>query len=229
MTRSAVALCVFPLKKELKLFRQALIEKGFNYDQNPIGKLCGFRFVDLNLLLVHGGHGKTQFALQTQYVVNRVGDVEFICCSGAAGALSPELAAGDVVLADKTIEHDYIERFTKQSLPEFEADDQLLKSFEQAYLPIAENFRLRKAIIASGDEDIVDPARGAQVRSETGADAVAWEGAGGARAAVFNKIPFIEIRGITDSANASSSSDFAQNLKRAMDNIASLFVSKNTA
>ena len=47
----------------------------------------------------------------------------------------------------------------------------------------------------------------------TGALAVAWEGAGGARACHFSGIPFLEIRGITDSADSDAASDFRATLE----------------
>lgn len=56
-------------------------------------------------------------------------------------------------------------------------------------------------------------------------DAVAWEGAGGARACKFSGVPFLEIRGITDAADHSAASDFEKNLEVAMYNIALLIVS----
>lgn len=56
----------------------------------------------------------------------------------------------------------------------------------------------------------------------TGALAVAWEGAGGARACHFSGIPFVEIRGITDRADSDAASDFEANLGSAMGNVARL-------
>jgi nucleoside phosphorylase len=56
-------------------------------------------------------------------------------------------------------------------------------------------------MIASGDEDIVTIERAAELHTQTGAVAVAWEGAGVARACLFSQIPYLEIRGITDTAD----------------------------
>ena len=52
--------------------------------------------------------------------------------------------------------------------------------------------------------------------------AVAWEGAGGARACAFSGVPFVEIRGVTDTADPNAASDFEQNLEIAMSNLAAL-------
>jgi nucleoside phosphorylase len=70
--------------------------------------------------------------------------------------------------------------------------------------------------IASGHEDIVHAERAAQVRAATDALCVAWEGSGGARAARFNGIGFIEIRGITDTADEHAAAAFHANVRTVM-------------
>ena len=75
--------------------------------------------------------------------------------------------------------------------------------------------------IASGDEDIIEPAR---AREATGALCVAWEGAGAARAASFSGLHFLEVRAITDSADAAAAIDFHANLERSMPNLGHLLL-----
>ena len=69
---------------------------------------------------------------------------------------------------------------------------------------------------------MVETERKRALHESTGALAVAWEGAGGARACAFNRIPFIEIRGVTDTADHNAASDFEENLEVAMCNLATL-------
>ncbi|HMB33077.1 MAG TPA: acyltransferase, partial [Methylomirabilota bacterium] len=76
--------------------------------------------------------------------------------------------------------------------------------------------------VASGDEDIVSVDRAQALRDATGALAVAWEGAGGARACAFSATPYLELRAVTDQANVEASSHFAQHLPLAMRNLATL-------
>jgi adenosylhomocysteine nucleosidase len=45
-------------------------------------------------LVAPGGHGKTQFAVQAQYLIGRFSSVELVICAGAAGSLAPELSVG---------------------------------------------------------------------------------------------------------------------------------------
>ena len=74
------------------------------------------------------------------------------------------------------------------------------------------------------DEDIVDEVRRKEVHELTDALAVAWEGIGGARACAFSHIPFVEIRGITDVANADARSSFKAHLERVMAHVAAFIV-----
>jgi len=67
---------------------------------------------------------------------------------------------------------------------------------------------------------LVEGDRAAQIRAETAALCVAWEGAGAARAAGLNCLSFVEIRAITDGADGAAAVDFRSNLERAMPNLA---------
>jgi len=64
--------------------------------------------------------------------------------------------------------------------------------------------------------------RGRELREVTGALVAAWEGAGGAKACQFSKTPFLEIRGVTDTADHNAATDFKANLETAMGHIAAL-------
>jgi adenosylhomocysteine nucleosidase len=87
------------------------------------------------------------------------------------------------------------------------------------------SFQVNFAPVASGDEDVMDIDRREAIHKLTGAFAVAWEGAGGARACQFSNIPFIEIRGVTDLADNNTVSDFKTNIESVMDNMAVLIIS----
>ena len=75
-------------------------------------------------------------------------------------------------------------------------------------------------VIASGDEDIMSSSRASELHQDTGADVVAWEGAGGARACQLAGVNYIEIRGVTDQAGESAPEEFKKNLPKAMKNLA---------
>src|SRR5688572_9425909 len=105
-----------------------------------------------------------------------------LLCVGAAGSLAGAVQIGDVVVADVTIEHDCKRRFSPKPLPRFDADSMLVQQLGRATDQSDWPFQVHVGAIASGDEDIVDSARAAEVQAATGALCVAWEGSGGARA-----------------------------------------------
>ena len=70
-------------------------------------------------LVAPGGHGKTQFAVQAQYLIGRFPAVRLLICAGAAGSLASELSVGDVVVGTETVEHDYRLLFGTRPLPRF--------------------------------------------------------------------------------------------------------------
>ena len=124
-------LFVAPLHKELEFFTQSLRERGYSAIPLSIGRIATWHFPALDLVVAHGGHGKTQFGVQTQHLLDQARDVEAVVCVGAAGALADDLAVGNLVLATVTVEHDYTERFSPHPLPRFEADAALLASLQQ--------------------------------------------------------------------------------------------------
>lgn len=85
-------------------------------------------------------------------------------------------------------------------------------------------FQVHFGPIASGDEDIVGTGRRKEIQKRTKGMVVAWEGAGGARACQFSGMPYLEIRGVSDSANRDASADFEKNLPTAMQNVAAVVV-----
>src|SRR5215472_17450831 len=74
---------------------------------------------DWRALVAPGGHGKTQFAVQAQYVIDQFPSVELAICAGAAGSLAPDLSFGDVVVGTETVEHDSRQLFATRPLPRF--------------------------------------------------------------------------------------------------------------
>jgi adenosylhomocysteine nucleosidase len=147
--------------------------------------------------------------------------VDLVVCAGVAGALAAGIAVGDIVIATRTIEHDFQRRFSPRPAPAFDGDAAAIRQLRE--LVIAEPaFALHFGQIASGDEDVVSVDRAQAVRLATEAMAVAWEGAGGARACTFSQMPYLEIRAVTDHASVDAPADFAENLVLAMRNIATL-------
>ena len=176
---------------------------------------------DWRAVVAPGGHGKTQFAVQAQYLIDRFSLVELVICAGAAGSLAPDLSVGDVVVGTETVEHDYRLLFATRPLPRFPGHGPSIDALRLVARGIS-GFQVAFDVIASGDEDVVTLERARAVRNQTGAACVAWEGSGAARASLFNGIGSLEIRAVTDAADKEAPQRFEANLPLAMANLASL-------
>jgi adenosylhomocysteine nucleosidase len=172
-------------------------------------------------LVAHGGHGKTQFAVQAQYLIGQFPSVELVICAGAAGSLASELCVGDVVVGTETVEHDYRLLFATRPLPRFPGHGPSIDALRPLARRISD-FQVAFDVIASGDEDVVTSERAQAIRDQTGAVCVAWEGSGASRAALFNRLGSLEIRAVTDAADKEAPQRFDTNLPIAMANLASL-------
>ncbi len=212
-------LILTPLSLEQEFLHASLTKQGWRSQIEQKGRLRGFCYPDQQILLFCGGHGKAQFAVQTQFLLNHY-PLNGIFCVGAAGSLTKSVKTADLVIAQSTVEHDYQLKFIQRPLPEFNADASLLERTKS----ISDNLlTLHWGKIASGDEDVIDASRALELSQQTQALAVAWEGAGGARAAQWNQIPFLEVRAITDGADSAAVADFRKNLEIGMTKMALFF------
>ena len=213
-------LVVTPMAEELAIVRDSWQRDGYRPGDGRLGRLKVVQFPQQGITLARGGTGKAQFALQTQHLIDHGPGWELVICAGAAGALAESLAVGDVVAGRLTVEHDYANKFNERPLPRYEGSPEAVARIEARAGTRQQPFNVRIGTIASGDEDVVDVARGRELQKQTGALAVAWEGAGGARACQFSGLPYLELRGITDTADHRAPADFEANLALAMENVA---------
>ena len=213
-------LVVTPLQKEYDGLYQSLSALDIKSHTEKIGRLDVHCFPEINLTLALGGHGKTQFGIQTQHILDHQ-KFDLVICAGAAGALDPAVSVGDLIVATSTLEHDYNNKFSERPKPRFTGDGQSIEQLK-AVDPSDAKFQVHFGIMAGGDEDVIDVRRGAELRELHNALAVAWEGVGGARASAFSEIHYLEIRGATDTANHEAPIVFYINLKIVMKNIALL-------
>ena len=215
-------LVITPLQEEYNDLYESLTSPGLESHKDKIGKLDVHHFPALDVTLARGGHGKTQFGIQTQYLLDHA-RFGLVICAGAAGALAPEVQVGDLIVVTTTIEHDYNNKFSNRPKPQFHGDAKSIAQLRALNLADA-NFNVHFGIMAGGDEDVIEITRGAELRDLHNALAVAWEGVGGARACAFSEVPYLELRGATDTANHEAPVVFDMNLKIVMKNIAQLLI-----
>ncbi len=215
-------LLITPLIDEFTPLLEAFNTMGYVSISKTIGNLRLYEIADLKLLLAQGGHGKTQFGIQTQHLLDLLQDISLVICAGAAGGIAHHINIGDIVIATSTIEHDYNLKFAKRPLPDFAGSPLHIEKIKSLPTLSINGFKIHFGKVASGDEDIIERSRAEELHNLTDALAVAWEGAGGARATRFMGIPYLEIRGLTDVADNDAPIVFDENLKIIMPRIASL-------
>ncbi|HEU0296739.1 MAG TPA: 5'-methylthioadenosine/S-adenosylhomocysteine nucleosidase [Anaerolineales bacterium] len=215
-------LIVTPLQEEYNDLHHSLSALGLETHTDSIGRLDVHHFPELNITLARGGHGKTQFGIQTQHLLDHY-KCDLVICAGAAGALAHEVKVGDLIVATSTVEHDFNNRFVPRPKPQFKGDAKSIEQLKALKLPEAD-FKVHFGIMAGGDEDVIEIRRGKELRELHTALAVAWEGVGGARACAFSEVQYLELRGATDTADHAAPVVFYVNLKIVMRNIAHLLV-----
>lgn len=174
-------LLIFPFQAELEAFLSGMSGRTetrirgirvFGVDAEPLWRLAVC------------GQGKVEAALATQILAD-VLDPRALMLLGSATALDPALIVGDMVLADPGIEWD----FDADKAPEFRPR----RAFPEPH-------RTLSGPILSGDKDVFDPARKAELFARFNAKALAWEGAGFHRYLRRSGKTGWEIRVITEEA-----------------------------
>ena len=215
-------LVVAPQSNEAEGVCRGLAQSGASLNASQVGLLKCTAIPSLDMLVAVGGNGKAQFAVQCQHLLDHSPRAKLLVCAGAAGRLDPHLSIGDIVVATCSIEHDYRERFISEPLPRHDCDTDVVRQIRNVAASDSFPFRVHFGPIASGDEDIVDTERSLELYAATEALCVAWEGSGGARAAHFSGVAFVELRVITDDAGAEAARLFYENLGTVLPNIGRL-------
>jgi adenosylhomocysteine nucleosidase len=233
MDASTIGLiCAIP--QELADLRTALVQDersevgGFAFDR---GRLAG-----RDVVLAEAGIGKVNTATVTTLLASRFG-ADLIVFSGVAGGLDPELAIGDLVIAERAIQHDcgviedagltpyqagHVPFFNPTPELGYATDPALLARvrarLEDLALPplssaaggVGRPPRLVYGTILAGDQYIHSELARARLHRTFQAQAVAMEGGAMAQVARRMGVPWLEIRALSDLAGADSRFDFAR-------------------
>ena len=184
------------------------------------GKFCG-----VDAVLVFSRWGKVAAASTATTLIERFA-VDCIIFTGVAGAVSPLLNVGDIVIADKLLQHDFdvsmFGNFEKFEIPllgisRFPVDAKLVELAKRAaedYLDGRGNRattgqRVHVGTIGSGDQFMADTEKIEALRVAI-PDLLCVEMEGAAVAQVCHEygIPYEVIRTISDKADHSAAMDF---------------------
>ena len=213
---------ITPIAEELEVLTVVFDQRWGSHEMRDAGRLQVLEYRAKGVILCQGGLGKAQFAVTAQHLLDNLASPSLAVCAGIAGSLTASARVGDVIVGTATVEHDFNPRALDRQLPKFDGSAPHLAALREARIAERQEFQVRLGRIASGDEAIVDPARARELRARTGALAVAWEGAGGARAAAFSQVPYVEVRGISDMADHEAVDTWKANRPAAMRSVASI-------
>ena len=189
----------------------ALIGRGLEQaDQDPHAGEAGLKVIygtldgahgPVRLAATVGGMGTVNIAATTQYLIDAF-HPRAVIFSGIAGNLNKDLHINDVVLGGTLRYLDTDMRLVAQSAPgteEFHSDPRLLDLAGRTL----DSMGIKHIVgtIATGNYFVDSKEKIAQVREQTGADAVEMEGAAVCHVAARNKVPALVIRALSDNAD----------------------------
>jgi adenosylhomocysteine nucleosidase len=221
------------IPQELQHLRQVL-------EQDRVSHVGGFRFdhgvlAGRDLVVAEAGIGKVNTAMVATLLVSGFG-VDLLVFSGVAGGLDPALTIGDLVIAERAIQHDagviedgrlrayqagHVPFFNPTDQLGYQADPALLSSIRAALegleLPPLSGAaggegrppNLAYGTILAGDQYIHCEATRERLHRDFGGTAVAMEGAAMAQVAERAGVQWLEIRALSDLAGKDSRFDFA--------------------
>jgi adenosylhomocysteine nucleosidase len=173
---------------------------------------------DCQVVAIAGGVGKVKAAACTQYLIDRF-SVEAIICVGVAGAINPRLETGDVVICEKTQEHDFdpgdpklLKKFRGRWL---KCDTGLVKLAVEAAKGLGLADRCHLGRVLTGDQAVVSQEKRQRLWETFRGDCVEMEGAAVAQVCRLNNLPFVIVRAISDSAQENGVAEFKRNLTQA--------------
>lgn len=177
-----------------------------------VGKYCGN-----SIVLVISGIGKVNAAVCTQVLIDHFG-VDYIINTGCAGAIHPELGIGDILISTDAVQHDMdvsalgdpIGTIPRLAESYFKADEMLVKLAQEAAAETAENYHVILGRVASGDKFIGTKEGKEHIKRYVQGDCAEMEGAAIAHSCWLNRIPFVIIRAISDSADEQANMSYEQ-------------------
>ena len=156
--------------------------------------------------------GKVFATLTATILIEKFG-CDTLLFSGVAGAISEDLAIGDLIIADGLCQHDLdITAFGHPHgyVPEGEVcipTDVTLRSIAKS-IASEKGITLKEGIIATGDQFVANSDRKNWISDTFKADALEMEGASVAVVCSALDIPFFVLRAISDSADMDAGFDF---------------------
>ena len=181
-------------------------------------RFCRCEIRKKEVVAVVCGVGKVNAAVCAATLIN-VYKPQIVINSGVAGALSPIVSVGDIVIGTKAVEHDMNttalgDKQGEVSMPDgkimyFDCDARASKLLNKVSMQL-EDTKTAMGVIASGDIFISDRRKRLLINDRFGAIACEMEGAAIGHACRCCSVPFGIIRAISDDLNENKGVDFVK-------------------
>lgn len=195
-----------PLIKDCKTVEKAMLK--FH-----IGRIAG-----MEIAALFSGVCKVNAAIGSQLLIDVFG-VDMIINSGTAGGMEPDLEIFDTVISTEVCYHDVAQDILTEFHPWMEsvffaADSKLISLSRTAVEKIKSAGKVIWGRMATGESFITDEGR-LRINQEFSPLTVDMETASIAHVCYVNRIPFLSIRCITDTAEHSGLDNFDENCAKA--------------
>ncbi|MDQ1244265.1 MAG: adenosylhomocysteine/aminodeoxyfutalosine nucleosidase, partial [Campylobacterota bacterium] len=171
----------------------------------------------IELVIAYSKIGKVFSTLTATTMIEHFG-AEKLLFSGVAGAISPTLKVGDLIVATKLAQHDlditafgHPYGYVPEGAVFIEADKEMIELSKDVAKSMGKT--VQEGIIATGDQFVANEERKNWIGATFSADALEMEG--GSVAVVCNalEIPFFILRAISDVADMDASFSFDEFLQ----------------
>lgn len=169
------------------------------------------------IVIAYSKIGKVNSTITACTMIQKFG-CEKLLFSGVAGAVSPDLKVGDLVVATKLAQHDldisafgHPYGFVPEGSVYEEADAKLIEIAKD--VASEKNIDLKDGIIVTGDQFVCDSERKNWIAKTFDASALEMEGASVAVTCNALNVPFFILRAISDAADMDASFSFDEFLE----------------
>lgn len=168
------------------------------------------------VIAVKCGIGKVNAARTTQILIDKF-DVDKIINIGAAGGVNPNLKIQDIVIGERLVQYDFdvsssgdYEKGEITGVGKYFKSDYELINLCRSVLEkrIEKDVNVIIGTIATADIFCSDPEDARKAREEFEADCVEMEGAAVAQVCYLDKVPFLVIRGISDTPDGENEMEY---------------------
>ena len=175
--------------------------------------------------ITDAGIGKVNAAMCAQMVIDCY-HPEAIINTGIAGSLDKRINIGDLVLSEDAVEYDMdatafgypMGQIPQMEVFSFKADEILKKKALDAAKAVLSDISFFEGRVVTGDAFVNSDEKRAYLRNEFNGLCCEMEGGAIAHVCHVNKVPFLIIRAISDSADNSSHMDYEVFEKKAIEN-----------